>query len=115
MHVFGRRLAGKALVAGAGALGLLTLPGAADPAGEEEELSQGELWSRWNAAHGDPYELDRIDRWLKEREKPACNQAAMVSYGGTRLRYSGAAFVSPVFRERLVRFENGAADLAREV
>jgi hypothetical protein len=115
MHLFGRRLLGKALVAGAGAFGLLTLPGAADPTGDEDELSQGELWARWNTAHGDPYELDRIDRWLKEHEKPACNQAAMVSYGGTRIRYSGAVFVSPVFRERLERFENVAADLAREV
>jgi hypothetical protein len=112
---FDRRVLGKALVGGLGAYSLAFLPGAAEPDDEGEEPSQGERWSRWNAAHGDPYELDRVERWLKERERPSCNQGSMVAYRGTTIRYSGSVLVNPVFRERLERFETLAAALAREV
>lgn len=115
MTRFDRRLLGKALVGGLGACSLALLPGAAPPDDESEEPSQGELWTRWNTAQGDPYELDRIDRWLKPHERPSCSQASLVSYRGTTIRYTGSVLVNPVFRERLERFELLAADLAREV
>lgn len=106
----------RALLAGLGAYSLGLLPGAVEPEDETDEPSQGELWSRYNAAQGDPYELDRIDRWLKPHEKPTCTaQSSLVSYRGTSVRYTGSVLVSPVFRERLVRFEEVAAALAREV
>ena len=112
---FDRRVLGKAVVGGLGAYSLALLPGATEPGEEDEETSQGELWSRWNAAHGDPYELDRVERWLKERERPSCNQAAMVSYRGTTIRYSGSVFINPVFRGRLERFEQILGTLSREL
>lgn len=114
MVPFGRRLASKALLGGLAAGSMWALRASVDPE-DENGLSQGELWSRWNAAQGDAYALDGIDRWLKDHERPTCAQASMVSYSGTRLRYSGAAFVSPVFRERLERFEGVAATVARDV
>jgi len=113
---FDRRQLGRALVGGLGAYSLGLLPGAVEPEDASEEPSQGELWSRYNAAQGDPYELDRIDRWLKPHAKPTCTaQSSLVSYRGTTIRYTGSVLVSPVFRERLVRFEEVAAALAREV
>jgi hypothetical protein len=89
------------------------LTGGADP-DQAEEPSQGELWARWNAEHGDPYELDRIERWLKPGERFKCDPTNLVPYSGTALRYSGSVLVNPVFRERLERFERIVVDLARE-
>jgi hypothetical protein len=112
---FDRRQLGRAFAGALGAYSLALLPGAVEPDDESDEPSQGELWSRYNAAQGDPYELDRIDRWLKPHEKPTCSQASLVSYSGTTIRYTGSVLVSPVFRQRLERFEQVAAALAREV
>jgi hypothetical protein len=69
----------------------------------------------WNELRGDGYPLDDIERWLAPGERMACDQKAMVSYRGTRLRYSGSLLVDPAFRERLARFEELAAQTAREV
>jgi len=44
-----------------------------------------------------------------------CNPKGMLQYRGTRLHYAGAVLVSPAFRERLARFEQVAAEVAREV
>ena len=116
MKRFDRRQLGRALVGGVGAYSLALLPGAVESDEEQDEPSQGELWSRYNADQGDPYELDRIDRWLKPHEKPSCtSQSSLVSYRGSSIRSGGSVLVSPVFRERLERFEEVAAALAREV
>lgn len=115
MPSFGRRTLSQALLAGLGTYSLLLLPGAVEPEDESEEPSQAELWSRWNREHGDAYELDGIERWLKRRERPSCNQTAMVSYAGTTIRYAGPVLVNEAFKERLVRFEEVAAQVSREV
>ena len=78
-------------------------------------LSRAELWARWNALRGDPYELDVVERRLSDGERATCDPKSMVSYRGTRLRYSGALTVSPAFRVRLERFEHVVAETALEV
>jgi hypothetical protein len=77
--------------------------------------SRSGLLSGWNALRGDPYELDGVERFLEEGEKPACDRAAMVSYSGTTLRYYGALLVNPPFKERLARFEEVVAEVSREI
>jgi hypothetical protein len=99
------------------------VPSASDAANTAEEdeisgflpLSRGELWARWNALRGDAYELDAIERRLSEGERATCDPKAMVAYRGSRLRYYGALTVSEPFKARLERFEEVAAEVAREV
>ncbi len=78
-------------------------------------LSRGELWARWNALRGDPYELDGVERRLEDGERATCDPKSMVSYRGSRLRYSGALTISEPFRERLERFEHVVAEVSLEV
>jgi hypothetical protein len=78
-------------------------------------LSRGELWARWNALRGDPYELDNVERRLDEGERATCDPESMVSYRGSRLRYAGALTVSEPFKARLERFEHVVAEVALEV
>ncbi len=115
MLSFGRKLGPQAALAAMAALSLLLLPGSVERAEADSGPSQAELWTRWNQANGDPYELDRVERWLKRGERFECDRASMVSYSGTTIRYSGAVFVHPLFKERLQRFEAVAAEVAREV
>jgi hypothetical protein len=74
-----------------------------------------DLWATWNRMHGDAYSLDAIGRSLEEGQRPDCRAQNLVRYVGTSLRYSGAVYVRPEFRERLARFEQVVADVAREV
>lgn len=80
---------------------------------------RGELFARWNAAHGDAYALDDVDRFVDwdggRKPRIECNRAAMVAYSGTSLHYAGAVLVDPAFRERLVRFEALVKDIAESV
>lgn len=78
-------------------------------------LTRGELWARWNALRGDPYELDAVERRVEQGESPQCDPKSLVLYRGTVLRYYGALTVSEPFKERLVRFEQVVADVATEI
>jgi hypothetical protein len=78
-------------------------------------LSRLELLAGWNALRGDAYELDSVERWLEEGQKPTCDRSAMVSYPGTTLRYYGALLVSPPFKQRLERFEEIVVEVSREI
>ncbi len=115
MLSLGHKWAAKALLGGFGALALLVLPAAVAAPEDAAEPSQAELWTRWNVTHGDPYELDHVERWLKDGQRFKCDQTQLVSYSGTTIRYAGAVLVSPVFEERLERFEVVAAEVAREI
>src|SRR5688572_16865844 len=77
--------------------------------------SRWELWSAWNALRGDPYDLDSVERFLEEGQRLECDARALVRYSGTTLRYRGAVYVNPAFRERLARFESVVSEVALEV
>lgn len=98
--------------------------GTTDPPGESTSevavdalfpLTRAQLWARWNALRGDPYELDDVERRLEAGQRPPCDPKSLVNYPGTALRYHGALTVSEPFKERLVRFEQVVAEVAREV
>jgi hypothetical protein len=75
-------------------------------------LSGPALRAHWNALRGDPYPLDSIERMV---DGPVpCSDESMVSYAGTHVRYFGPLRVHPDFRERLMRFEEVTAEVARE-
>jgi hypothetical protein len=80
---------------------------------------RGELFAHWNAARGDAYPLDDVERFVDStgRGKPhiECDRGAMVSYAGTSVHYAGPVLVDPAFRERLTRFEGVVADVAKTV
>ena len=80
---------------------------------------RGELFAVWNAAHGDAYPLDDVERFVEpaERGRPRiqCDRGAMVAYAGTTLHYAGAVLVDPAFRERLMRFEELVSEVAQSV
>jgi hypothetical protein len=79
-------------------------------------LSGPELWARWNALRGDPYELDAVDRFLEDQPKRLkCADQGIVEYSGTTLRYLGSVRVNEPFRDRLVRFEEVVSEVATEV
>lgn len=82
---------------------------------ESASVSRSSLLSAWNELRGDAYPLDRFERWLEPGERVSCDQKAMVVYRGRTLRYAGPVSVNPAFRERLERFEEVAAQTAREV
>lgn len=77
--------------------------------------SRGQLLAAWNALRGDSYALDDVPRWLEPGQKLACDQKSLVQYKGATLRYAGALVVAPAFAERLRRFEEIAAETARDV
>lgn len=87
----------------------------AEPGAARAPLSRWELWAAWNALKGDAYELDHVDRFLEEGRRLACEPKALVRYSGTRLKYQSAVQVNPAFRERLSRFEEVVAEVAKEV
>jgi len=74
-----------------------------------------QLLSTWNELRGDAYPLDSIERWLEPGQAVKCDQKGMVTYRGSALRYAGSVLVDPAFRDRLARFEQVAAETAREV
>jgi hypothetical protein len=78
-------------------------------------LTQGQLWARWNALRGEPYALDGVERRLEKGGRPPCDPKSLVSYPGTAIRYHGALAVSEPFKERLARFEQVVAEVAREI
>jgi hypothetical protein len=83
------------------------------PAGEEAPASR--FLERFFAPKDD-YELDDLDRSGPPRgRKPSCEQGALVSYRGSSLRYDVPASVHRAFVARLARFEEVAAEVAREV
>lgn len=86
-----------------------------DPAAARAPLSRWDLWAAWNALKGDAYELDHVDRFLEEGRSLACEPKTLVRYSGTRLKYQSALQVNPAFRERLSRFEEVVAEVAKEV
>jgi hypothetical protein len=80
-----------------------------------QDTWRGDLWATWNSLNGDAYALDGVGRFLPEGRPPRCDAQGLVRYAGTSLRYRGAVYVAPAFRERLARFELVAADVAREI
>jgi hypothetical protein len=86
-----------------------------EPGAARLPLSRWELWAAWNALKGDAYELDHVDRFLEEGRSLACEPSTLVRYSGTRLKYQSALQVNPAFRERLSRFEEVVAEVAKEV
>jgi hypothetical protein len=79
-------------------------------------LSGPPLWARWNAANGDAYELDGLERFIEGNAKRVeCQSDVMVPYAGTSVRYFGQVLINPPFRERLVRFEEVVAEVATEI
>jgi hypothetical protein len=88
---------------------------ASETDGELPALSRATALSAWNELRGDAYPLDHIERWLAPGERVSCDKKGMVAYRGTKLRYAGSLSVAPAFRERLERFEEVAAQAAREV
>jgi hypothetical protein len=72
-------------------------------------------WPGYNSLRGDEYELDAVDRFVSGGAKVRCDQSHMVRYSGTTLRYAAPVLVHPSFRERLQRFEQVAASVARDV
>lgn len=88
---------------------------AAEADAAEPRVSRSRLLSAWNELNGDAYPLDAHERWLEPGQRVTCDQRGMVSYRGTSLRYAGSVLVDPAFRERLLRFEQVAAETAREV
>jgi hypothetical protein len=80
----------------------------------KSSLSGGRLLASWSL-RGDAYALDGVTRWLEPGERVTCNQKNMVQYKGTTLRYAGAVVIDPAFEERLERFEQVAAETAREI
>ena len=82
---------------------------------EASALPRATVLSAWNELRGDAYPLDRFERWLAPGERVSCDQKGMVVYHGTKLRYAGSLSVAPAFRERLERFEDVAAQAAREI
>lgn len=77
--------------------------------------SRGEWLAAWNALRGDAYALDAVPRRLQPGERLVCDRKSMVQYKGTALRYAAPLVVSPQFQPRLERFEQLAAQVAREV
>lgn len=45
-------------------------------------LTRGQLWARWNALRGDPYELDAIERRLEPGQRPPCDPKTLVKLPG---------------------------------
>jgi len=86
-------------------------------AGEVESApaSREQLFSSWNALRGDAYPLDEVARWLEPGQRLTCDPERLVSYRGTTLRYAGALRIDPAFVQRLARFEQVAAEVAREI
>lgn len=78
-------------------------------------LTRGQLWARWNDLRGDAYALDSVERRLEPGQRPSCDPKSLVTYRGTALKYYGPVTVSEHFKERLVRFEEVVAEVAREV
>jgi hypothetical protein len=73
-------------------------------------------WATWNAFRGDAYELDEVQRHLEnDAARPVCQPDAMVDYGGTNLRYYGTVKISPLFQQRLERFEDVVRETAIEI
>jgi hypothetical protein len=91
--------------------------------GTEETVTRGELLARWNAAHGDAYPLDGVERFIelspttagKKRPRIQCDDENLVLYPGTTVRYAGPLRVHPAFRDRLERFEALVTDVSKEV
>jgi hypothetical protein len=86
-----------------------------EPSIASAEGNSTDWWATWNRWRGDPYELDSIERWLAQGEKPSCDARSLVSYSGTTIRYAGSVLVREPFRERLRRFEQVVADAAEEI
>lgn len=78
-------------------------------------LSRTQLWAAWNSLRGDAYELDGVERFIASGATIGCNPGALVVHRGRLLPYRGSVQVDPAFAERLVRFEQLAIDVAREV
>lgn len=100
--------------------GLPAWPSATAQAGETTRSSEswfhgGGLRAAWNELRGDAYPLDEVERWVEPGQHVTCDKAGLVGYRGTTLRYAGSVLVDPAFRERLARFEQVAAETAREV
>ncbi len=63
----------------------------------------------------DTYPLDTVERQVPGRGSFRCPTVPLVRYPGSALRYHSAVRVNPYFRERLGRFEQVVADVAREI
>ncbi len=68
----------------------------------------------WDGLPGDRYALDDRERYVESPRK-SCDPGAMITYRGTKLRYSVPVTVHSAFRERLERFETVAAEVATRV
>lgn len=90
-----------------------------DPATILVPETRGELFARYNAARGDPYPLDSLERFVETdgRRKPKfeCDASGFVNYAGSGVRYAGAVRVHPAFRERLERLDAVVVEVATEV
>jgi hypothetical protein len=80
----------------------------------ETPITRGQLWATWNALRGDAYALDAVERWIPAGQRVTCAREGLVSYRGEVIRYSGSVLINPAFRERLARFEQVVAEVARE-
>jgi hypothetical protein len=79
-------------------------------------LSRYEMLARWNALRGDAYALDTRERFVENpRQRLRCQPENMVLYRGDTVRFYGSLSVDPAFRERLQRFEEVVAEVAREI
>jgi hypothetical protein len=94
---------------------LSTPAGAATEPALEQQSWRESLWATWNSLHHDAYALDSVGRTLAEGRRPDCRGQSLVRYAGEELRYHGAVYVNPSFRQRLERFERVVAEVAREV
>lgn len=78
-------------------------------------LSSGELWATWNSWRGDAYPLDRVERFLEDGQRVACDPTRLIRHSGTHLRYQSGVQIDPAFRERLIRFEGLVNEVAIEI
>jgi hypothetical protein len=78
-------------------------------------MSRTELWAAWNSLRGDAYDLDQVERIIDDGTRITCDPKSLVSHRGTVLPYQGSVQVDPAFRERLVRFEQLAIEVAQQV
>ena len=68
----------------------------------------------WSGPGADTaYALDGVSRLLRSNvTQPACPSSGLLSYGGSRISFGGAAIVNASFRDRLERFEEVVNDVA---